>query len=110
MLVAAIVLLSLMPPLQLQAMGAPSWNDKVGHALAYFTLMFWNVQLAETTSSMGRRLGLALLLGASMEVAQSFTATRSADGLDMVANASGALAASALWWTPARHWLARWDH
>lgn len=60
--------------------------DKVGHFLAYATLMGWWSQLDT------RHCRLALLfvlMGLSMEIAQSFTDTRQGDVFDMVANTIG---------------------
>jgi VanZ family protein len=61
-------------------------GDKVGHCLAYATLMGWWSQLDT------RHCRLALLfvlMGLSMELAQSFIDTRKADVFDMAANSVG---------------------
>jgi VanZ family protein len=109
LLVALIVVLSLSPPLNLQQWSAPSWNDKVGHFLAYFTLAAWYAELCGSASAMRRRLLFCVLLGAALELLQGLTPARSPDWRDLVANIAGALAGAALWFTPAAQWLQRWD-
>jgi VanZ family protein len=109
LLVTVIVVLSLAPPLQLQPLGAPSWNDKAGHFLAYFALSAWYAQLYDSAVEMRRRLVFCLLLGAAMEGLQSLTATRSADWRDMVANGIGVVLGGSLWLTPMAGLLLRWD-
>jgi VanZ family protein len=108
-IVTVIVVLSLIPPLHLEPYGAPTWNDKVGHFLAYFALGAWYAQLYDGASDMRRRLLFCLLLGAAMEGLQSLTATRSADWRDMLANAAGVLCGGATWLTPMATALQRWD-
>jgi len=64
-------------------------GDKIGHALAYATLMFWWGQLV---SGFSRRLllGAALaLLGIVLEFVQGWTGWRTFDTNDMLANAAG---------------------
>lgn len=109
LLVVTIAVLSLMPPLQLQQFGAPAWNDKLGHFLAYFALSAWYAQLYDSAAEMRRRLVFCLLLGAALEGLQSLTATRSADWRDMVANAAGVVSGAALWLTPMASVLSDWD-
>ncbi len=80
-----------------------SFGDKIGHFLAYATLMGWWSQLDT------RHCRLALLfvlMGLSMEIAQSFTDYRQGDIFDMAANTIGV----GLGWVSARlkpDWL-RW--
>lgn len=80
-----------------------SFGDKIGHFLAYATLMGWWSQLDT------RHCRLALLfvlMGLSMEIAQSFTDYRQGDLFDMAANTIGV----GLGWVSARlkpDWL-RW--
>jgi len=69
------------PPLDFVPFG-----DKIGHALAYAALMGWWSQLDP------RHCRLALLfvlLGLAMEIAQSFTETRSAEVFDAAADCVG---------------------
>ena len=85
-LVAAIVFLSLTP--DLPSTGVEQ-GDKLGHLLAYGTLMFWFCQLYATRNS---RLGHAVAfaaMGVALEFAQGMTDYRSFELLDMVANAIG---------------------
>jgi VanZ family protein len=91
-LVALVCVLSLVPPPQLPG---PEYNDKVGHILAYFSLMAWFGQLYPARI----KPVLALLaMGAGLEVLQGMTGYRDMSGLDMLANASGV----ALGWLSAR--------
>ncbi len=72
-------------------------GDKLQHALAYFTLVFWFGQIHL------RRLPVALwclALGLSMEVLQGFTDYREASALDMLANGVGV----GLGWLAAARW------
>jgi len=82
-LVALVVLLSLMPnPPQ----ASIRFEDKIGHVLAYFSLMFWFGQLY------ARRLPWALgflALGAMLEVLQGLGGYREMSLHDLVANAVG---------------------
>jgi VanZ family protein len=83
-LVLAVVYLSLTPK-------PPStdmiyFGDKIGHFLAYATLMGWWSQI----DSRHCRLALSfMLLGLALEIAQSFTDTRQGDVFDMAANSFG---------------------
>jgi len=85
-LVALIVFLSLTPrPPALEF----EQGDKLGHLLAYGTLMFWFCQLYATRRS---RIAHALAfaaMGVALEFAQRATGYRSFEYLDMLANATG---------------------
>ena len=109
LLVALIVLLSLTPPLHLQQLDMPTWNDKVGHFIAYFALSAWYAQLYASGRAMMVRVLFCLVLGLSMEGLQSLTATRSADWRDMIANAVGVLCGGLTWFTAFALALQRWD-
>ena len=109
LLIAAIALLSLMPPLQLQSWGAPSWNDKLGHFLAYFTLSAWYAQLYDSAREMRHRMLFCLLLGAALEGLQSLSSTRSADWRDLLANGAGVIVGGLTWFTAMARALQRWD-
>jgi VanZ family protein len=62
------------------------FGDKIGHCLAYASLMGWWSQL----DSRHCRLALLfVLMGLAMEIAQSFTDYRQADVFDMAANCVG---------------------
>ena len=94
-LVAIIIFLSLTPsPPKLDF----EQGDKLGHFLAYGTLMFWFCQLYATRSS---RIAHALAfaaMGVALEFAQGMTDYRTFEVLDMVANATGV----ALGWAAAQ--------
>jgi VanZ family protein len=81
--VVLVILLSLMPnPPQ----GHVRFEDKIGHVLAYFSLMFWFAQLH------GRWLPWALgflALGAGLEGLQGLSGYREMSLNDLLANASG---------------------
>lgn len=85
-LVALVVVLSLTPrPLDLGV----EEGDKLGHLLAYFTLMFWHAQLH---SDRHARIGLAVafvLLGIFLEFLQGVTGYRNADVVDALVNTLG---------------------
>ena len=94
-LVATIIFLSLAPDL-------PSTNieqgDKLGHCLAYGTLMFWFCQIyAAPRSRIVHALAFAAM-GVALEFAQGMTDYRTFEVLDMVANATGV----ALGWAAAQ--------
>ncbi len=99
-LVLAVAYLSLTPN---PPMPDISRIDKVGHLLAYATLMGWWSQI----DSRHCRLALLfVLMGLSLEIAQSFTDYRQGDVFDMAANSMGV----GLGWLSARlkpDWL-RW--
>ena len=94
-LVALIIFLSLTPrPPTLDI----EQGDKLGHLLAYGTLMFWFCQLYATRRS---RIAHALAfaaMGVALEFAQRATGYRSFEYLDMLANATGV----ALGWAAVR--------
>jgi len=72
-------------------------GDKLGHLLAYFSLMAWWGQLDPRR---GRLLGLFLLLGLLLECLQGLIPERQPSSLDMLANAAGA----GLGWLATRAW------
>ncbi len=67
--------------------------DKLGHCLAYFVLTGWYGQLFAARGDFLKRAAGFVVLGALIEVLQSFTGYRSADWRDEVANATGVVAA-----------------
>ena len=103
-LVLAIVVLSLgpAPPVDLS-----EDRDKLGHLIAYGTLMFWWSLLLP---SLRARLAAALafvLMGAALEVLQAMTDSRSGEVADALANAGGVALGftplrGALYWAEAR--------
>ncbi len=62
--------------------------DKLGHFAAYATLMFWFAQLYRAPAWPWIALG-CVVLGAGLEVVQGMVAYRSADLVDLVADATG---------------------
>ena len=94
LLVLAVVALSLTPsPVETGV----EQGDKLGHLLAYFSLMAWWGQLQPRSN---RLLLLFLLMGAGLELLQGLTPTREPSLLDMLANAAGAV----LGWLATRAW------
>lgn len=87
----------------------PQGSDKLEHALAYFLLAASGVQLWRGWRALAwLALGL-LTMGAAIEVAQAtLTASRQADGVDLLADAVGIVAGIALALTPMRDLLLRW--
>jgi VanZ family protein len=94
-----LVVLSLLP---MPSIGVQvEQGDKIGHVLAYFTLMFWYAQLCATRGALLKRALAVLLLGALMEFAQSFTPWRAGnDPWDMLANTTGVVTACLVALTP----------
>lgn len=105
--VAAVVVLSLMPP---PPMPDFDNSDKWSHFLGYLALAAGAVQLLRNWPALlGAGLGL-VLLGIGLECAQgSFTHTRMADGADALANTLGVIAGLATRLTPLHDLLLRID-
>ena len=82
-LVLVVTVLSLMPVQQLPEV---SYNDKIGHLLAYFSMMAWFGQIHERRPTPVFAL---LAMGALLEVLQGWSGYRDMSGLDMLANAAG---------------------
>ncbi len=78
--------------------------DKLGHVLAYFTLMMWFGALYRRWARFAYALGL-LVLGAMLEWMQGATMLRTPDWADMLANTFGVLAGLALAYTRASRFL-----
>ena len=86
-LVLAIVYLSLTPhPIEIQV----EEGDKMGHLLAYGTLMLWFAQLYDSTKARCLLAAACVALGVGLEFAQIFTDARSFELADMAADAAGA--------------------
>ena len=84
-MVAAIVLLSLMPsPPSLEF----EQSDKLGHVGAYAVVMFWFSQLYGKLARVFYALGF-IAMGVGLEFAQGETGFRTYDMFDMYANALG---------------------
>lgn len=97
---AFVVYLSIMPN---PPVGPPiPFFDKVGHLLAYATLMGWFTQLYSGKTAWWR-LGLAfVLLGVVIEVLQGLGPSRLFEVADMLANSAGVVFG---WWL-SRGWFA----
>src|SRR4051812_18317917 len=80
LLIVTVVVLSLIK-LGVETPGGQS--DKIGHFLAYSTLMFWFAQIYSVARTrLVIAIGLALL-GVGLEIAQSFTGYRTFEYADM---------------------------
>ena len=85
-----IAYLSLRPSVQLVEV-----NDKVGHFIAYFTLMFiMGLGFWKRKKELLMAFVISAIYGLLMEIGQYFVPGRSFSFLDMLANASGALLAT----------------
>jgi hypothetical protein len=86
--VAAIVVLSLIPSpptIQIES------GDKLGHALAYASVMAWFAQVYQTPSRRWLTAGLLACLGVALEFAQEWTGFRTFSYADMAAGSLGIL-------------------
>lgn len=102
-LVVIAVCLVRLPPMDL-----PQNSDKVEHFLAYFLLAGSAVQVFAGRRTLCWVAAGLVLMGIGIEFAQgALTATRMADPMDALANASGVAAGMALAWTPLRDLLLR---
>ncbi len=91
-IVVLVVYLSLAShPLDLN-LGFPN-QDKLYHAAAYFTLMFWFAQIYHRARQRGALIVAFVSLGLLMEFVQSFSPYRYTEVADMAANAGGVLLA-----------------
>ena len=106
LLVAAVVLLSLIPGSQGPETGQ---FDKLGHFLAYAVLAAWFGGLLARRRYGAVALGLALL-GIGLEVLQERVAiNRMADARDVVANVAGIGAGLGLSWWRTGGWALRME-
>lgn len=80
-------------------------NDKVGHLLAYFTLMAFAVQLQDVSGDWSRAAFGLLLLSIVLEFLQQASGLRRGDIHDVYANAIGIVLGALTALTPARTWL-----
>ena len=65
------------------------YQDKLYHAFAYFTLMFWFSQIYHDSFQRKMIAVMLILMGIMLEYLQSFDPKRFAEIGDMVANTSG---------------------
>lgn len=87
-LVGAVVYLSLGRPPVVGPSGVGF--DKVGHLIAYFTLMFWFAMIYQRGRQNNLNLLFFVALGVVLEILQYFTHHRAFEFADMLANAIGA--------------------
>ena len=83
------------------------YQDKFFHALAYFSLTFWFMQIYHVKHHVFRWVIFFLCLGLLLEYLQSFDSRRYSEVGDMAANALGVAAALALSRTRLRFMLTR---
>jgi len=96
LLVAAVIYLSLTPhPIEIDI----AQGDKLGHILAYMTLMAWFAQLYRRGLHGWWGLGF-VALGVALEYAQGWTGYRTFDFYDMLADGTGVAAGWLLGGTP----------
>ncbi len=69
-------------------LGIP-YQDKISHALAYFSLMFWFAQIYHDKFQRNMIAIIFLFMGVLMEYIQSFELARTADMADILANTVG---------------------
>jgi len=87
-LAGGVIYLSLTPnPVQTPGI---AFGDKIGHFVAYFSLVFWFSQLYFNRHH-GWLLLIFILMGTLLEFAQAQTGYRTFQYADMLANNSGAL-------------------
>jgi len=78
------------------------YQDKLFHALAYFLLTFWFMQIYHIKHHVFQWVIFFLCLGLLLEYLQGFDSERYSELADMVANAVGVIVAVGLARTPLR--------
>ena len=107
-MIAVVIYLSLTSsPVQIDA-DLP-YQDKIFHALAYFVLTFWFMQIYHVRHYVIRWIIFFLCLGLMLEYLQGFDPQRYSEVGDMVANVLGIILAAGLSMTPLRHTLSRFE-
>ena len=105
-LVALVVFLSLTSsPVDLE-LGFP-YQDKLFHAIAYFTLMAWFSQIYHDKFQRNMIAVVLVFMGVTLEYLQSFDANRYSEIADIVANITGVALGLALALTDAKNTLLR---
>lgn len=103
--VLAVIVVCLIPPPELNL---PQNSDKIEHLLAYFILSASAVQLFGSRRALCWVAAGLVAMGVGIEWAQgALTATRMADPMDALANASGVLIGMLTVLTPLRDLLLR---
>jgi len=85
------------------------YQDKLFHALAYFSLTFWFMQIYHIRHHVLQWAIFFLCLGLLLEYLQGFDSNRYSEVGDMLANTLGVVVAAALAMTPLRFMLARFE-
>ncbi len=83
------------------------FQDKIFHALAYFSLMFWFVQIYHSRRQVYYCAIFFVAMGLILEFIQSFDPARYTEFGDMVANTIGVFIALGLSVTPLKNMLVR---
>lgn len=102
LIVVCLVPLDSLPPL-------PANSDKVEHLLGYFLLAAAAVQLFGSRRALSLSAVGLIALGIGVEIAQGYTAYRSSDPADALANTLGVLLGMATAVTPWRDLLLRME-
>jgi VanZ family protein len=106
LLIVVVVFLSLTSnPVQFDT--SLPYQDKLLHALAYFSLTFWFMQIYHIRYHVFQWVVFFLCLGLLLEYLQGFDSNRYSEVGDMIANTLGVVAAAALARTPLRYILVR---
>ena len=107
-LVASVVYLSLTSSPVDPGLDIP-YEDKLYHALPYFTLMFWFAQIYHEPVKRNVIAVMFILMGVLFEYLQSFDPNRYYEFADMIANTTGVLLGLLLALTGAKTLLLRVD-
>ena len=106
LLIVVVVFLSLTSnPVQFDT--SLPYQDKLLHALAYFSLTFWFMQIYHVRHHVFQWVIFFLCLGLLLEYLQGFDSNRYSEAGDMVANTLGVVVAVALARTPLRYILVK---
>jgi len=101
LLIALVIFLSLTSsPVQFDT--SLPYQDKLFHALAYFSITFWFMQIYHIKHHVFQWVIFFLCLGLLLEYLQGFDSGRYSELADMVANAVGVIVAVGLARTPLR--------
>ena len=103
LIVVCLVPLDSLPPL-------PENSDKLEHLMGYFALSAAAVQLFGSRRALSLAAMGLIALGVGVEIAQGFTAYRSADPVDALANTLGVVLGMATALTPWRDLLLRLEN
>lgn len=83
------------------------YQDKLFHALAYFVITFWFIQIYHIRSHVVQWVIFFLCLGLLLEYLQGFDPKRYSEVGDMIANSLGVVAGAGLSMTPLRNSLVK---